>query len=523
MGIIPPFSSGSDRRYRFLRVFDQYDGARGGRIGLYVEGGVPPYTWVVTGDVFTLDDEETEVQYNFVTVAADADADVVETVTVTDDVGSEVTIGVCSCNITNCCEDGDYSFEWLYTPGSIIIEPGDQTQLFVLGGCPPYKWEVLSTEPEGREAYFRFDREYMNSPSNNVWCYSSCPDGTLVTIQVTDGCDEVITAELYVVATGLSQTCANIDYGTFTFQWDAQPAPNISSFEYPDDGDDFAIYHTGGISPFKWDVSHESVFFDDELTIQVRTAAGHTASAYIDEENCVSGNIIFSLVDACMNTPVWPDGSATLIVELICCCDQEDYEFTLDSESTPSEIDPNGDIDIYVQNGCPPFTWEVDGVGYSFDEAETTARVNTLRCGGGTCGADYAYGCEITVTDFCGTEVEHEVRNTAGGWNIYKTCNTNCGSGARCSCSDVPVAEGLYGYWWQGCSYQFGDNPCDGNFGEGVCPPWECSYGGYSHTVISLAADGGCPAPPDGCCSPPGACGDPAVSIALIRLYNWTC
>ena len=38
-----------------------------------------------------------------------------------------------------------------------------------------------------------------------------------------------------------------------------------------------------------------------------------------------------------------------------------------DNDSTPDTITSGGSIDIYVTGGCPPFTYEVSGNGYTWN------------------------------------------------------------------------------------------------------------------------------------------------------------
>ena len=41
--------------------------------------------------------------------------------------------------------------------------------------------------------------------------------------------------------------------------------------------------------------------------------------------------------------------------------------FEFDNDSTPDTITSGGSIDIYVTGGCPPFTYEVSGNGYTWN------------------------------------------------------------------------------------------------------------------------------------------------------------
>lgn len=113
---------------------------------------------------------------------------------------------------------------------------------------------------------------------------------------------------------------------------------------------------------------------------------------------------------------------------IIGCChdDWPDPAMTFDDDNTSDTIDPGDSIELYVLDGCPDFTWEVSGLGYSISgesgspaTAETSERNATLNCVGGTCGVDYDTYCTVTVTDRCGTSVEFVIKNTAGSWGNY--------------------------------------------------------------------------------------------------------
>jgi len=284
--IIPPFSSADDRRYRFLRVFDEYYGSRGGTIGLYVEGGVSPYTWEVTGTDFTLGAAETDDQENYVTVAADAVLDNTETVTVTDAAANSVTITVCTCNPYDCCDDADYEFTFGETPDA-PPEPGQKVKFTVTGGCPRYKWEIYATEPVGQEEYYQFYRTYTNTKTNFVFALEGA-SATMLAVKVTDDCYG-ITGELVYETTGYDEDYCDDEGYSFTMDWDSTPVAI-------DPGGSIYVVANGGEPPYTWGITGTGFSFDDEVTL--------TPVNYLNAENetCGAGldsGATFTITDNC--------------------------------------------------------------------------------------------------------------------------------------------------------------------------------------------------------------------------------
>lgn len=124
---------------------------------------------------------------------------------------------------------------------------------------------------------------------------------------------------------------------------------------------------------------------------------------------------------------------------------------TWDTENNPETIVADSSEDIFILDGLGPFQWSVSGLGYTLDAEETTERQNGLTCAAGTCGVDYDAVATITVTDACGGDVTADIRNTAGGWVLNETVNSNprrgvspCGLGGTGSNSinlDVIVGD----------------------------------------------------------------------------------
>ena len=106
--MIGTFSSVNAKGYVFLAKFQPRPINAGGKLALWVEGGVPDYTWSVTGSDFTLDEATTSTQYNIITAGNDTNYGAAEEVTVTDAGGNSVTIDIVCCSTNNCCTDRYY-------------------------------------------------------------------------------------------------------------------------------------------------------------------------------------------------------------------------------------------------------------------------------------------------------------------------------------------------------------------------------------------------------------------------------
>jgi len=90
------------------------------------------------------------------------------------------------------------------------------------------------------------------------------------------------------------------------------------------------------------------------------------------------------------------------------------------AEDNAETIDQEDQIAISVINGVGPYTWNVEGTGFSLETSETEGRVNLLNADETACGS-----ATITVLDTCGIVVTGYVRGTVGGW-VLKSENV-CG------------------------------------------------------------------------------------------------
>ncbi len=104
------------------------------------------------------------------------------------------------------------------------------------------------------------------------------------------------------------------------------------------------------------------------------------------------------------------------------CCDNEEYDFSFDDDSTSDTIVAGNSIEIYVTGGCGPFTYSTSSNGYDIEgqsSYQTNDRNVTLNCVSGDCGVDFDVTAMITITDGCGTEISATIRNTGGSWVAY--------------------------------------------------------------------------------------------------------
>jgi len=150
-----------------------------------------------------------------------------------------------------------------------------------------------------------------------------------------------------------------------------------------------------------------------------------------------------------INTQMMPDYA---------CCDDPGYFFI----SSPLNVYPIGRSDalvLYVEGGCPPFTWAASGSWATFGTAETAVRYNTLES-----GTDVGADVTVTVTDLCSEEVTISVP-----WTGAKTC-----------CEDPPafsmqtLGSELNTALWPGEAVVFLD---------GGCKPFSWSVEGVGYSL----------------------------------------
>lgn len=264
--IIPPFSSSSDPGYKFLRVFGEYYMDREEEITLYVEGGVAPYDWEVDNEMFTLGAAQTADQSNTIEASANATRDVPAVVTVTDAEMSTVEIIVCVC-AGDCCESDPDTFEFDDDNTEDGVPDGECIDLYVLGGCVPISWEILS----GSGFTLTDEITYVN----HVEICASSPD-CVGEIKATDACGSEVEFEIL---------------GNDVFEFDDDNTPNTIS-----PGGSINIYVLGGQGPFNWTVSGLGYSLDAAQTVG-RVNGLNVASGTCDVDYGPQG--VVTITDAC--------------------------------------------------------------------------------------------------------------------------------------------------------------------------------------------------------------------------------
>jgi len=196
---------------------------------------------------------------------------------------------------------------------------------------------------------------------------------------------------------------------------------------------------------------------------------------------------------------------------------------TIDADNTDDTIDNATPATVTIVDGCPPFVWEVSGLGYTIDPDEPSAlRAAVVTVVGGTCGVDYDAVATVTVTDACENSVTKKIRNTGGKWcaltvghNYAIACSVNQDAIDRCT--EVIVDNE---YRWEYASrmyYSYTRGSC-------VTAP-DCTWGGSpsNETGDVMAEDGPYPTPGTGTtweCAPGQF---PYPAWTQVRAAIWGC
>lgn len=256
--------------------------------------------------------------------------------------------------------------------------------------------------------------------------------------------------------------------------------------------------------------------YDIDGTLHLKLIRADVAAAslpLIDDNTIVEGSLQMgrkSWIDTYNEIKViWTERFSQLTgtTEGLCC---PSPNFAAHDEN-PTTVDPDDEVILMVADGCPPFTWEVSGTGFSFEYEETHGPSNTLIADATACGI-----ANITVTDACGSIVNTYICSTQGQWDgTYTVVDTViredvCGDGLGCKVSGwggyhYDICENVdcrYRYRWRGtystsCSRDCSDpdlncyNPnnkcgfCSNEahpFDDGICQDYmaqEGTYGGY--------------------------------------------
>jgi len=249
--------------------------------------------------------------------------------------------------------------------------------LYVEGGCPNFTWE-------SDNAWATFSSATTSVRYNTIESDADEGQDTVATVTDTNGLEVTIN----VLWDGAATCCD--DPPALSFQ---TLASELSPFP-----GEVVVFLDGGCPPFDWTVSGAGYTLDNAATNSRRNRLHGTED---NDLACVG------VEDLCGQT-------ATL-----CNCDcYVGDDIAYDTANSDETVDASGEATVVVTDGCPPFTWEVSGTGFSVP-ASTSTRTNTLTAAAGACGTAI-----ITVTDRCEDECIGYVRCTTGQWVLKsETCH----------------------------------------------------------------------------------------------------
>jgi len=242
--------------------------------------------------------------------------------------------------------------------------------LYVEGGCPNFTWE-------SDNEWATFETAETSVRYNTITSSADEGQDTIVTVTDANGLEVTIS----VPYSGASTCCEDVPI-EFALQTDRDEIVL---------GGDTVIFLDGGCSPFTWEVD------DEELTL-ANAATNSRRNKLTASGDATKGTL--TVTDLC-------EASVTACL----CFDPSGFGY--DTENSGETVDRSDSAEIFVEGGCPPFTWAVAGTDFSFDDETTSERQNTLNAGASACGT-----ATVTVTDDCGDEVTGYVRCTYGVWAL---------------------------------------------------------------------------------------------------------
>lgn len=223
------------------------------------------------------------------------------------------------------------------------------------------------------------------------------------------------------------------------------------------------------------DICDEGTEADCQLTI-TRDFAGAPAPAD------TYGNL------AVVNIPLKPldtDCDVEIAIALHKGCPAGTPDLEWDTDLSPSSINRDESLYVYIKEGFPPFDWEiVGGHGFTLEFSETTGRQNTLIADSEACGT-----AEIQVIDMCQTEIVGEVTcqqssTLAWDWNVSAQTILKGESGKT-----IAIIEGVAPYSWriEGQDFSLGQGITTSRFN--TVNAGLCACGSAEITVTDACGD----------------------------------
>jgi hypothetical protein len=161
-----------------------------------------------------------------------------------------------------------------------------------------------------------------------------------------------------------------------------------------------------GCPPYYWSLSKTGFHFD-------HIGGSQQAITFTDEEvlqiwadGTATGIASIQVADDCNNP------ATAQLTECVSACCGNPPLLQYDMTSSGIQMGRSATKTLYIQGGCPPFTWTLDqtnGNGFSVVNSQTSIRENTLTTNGSACGS-----VKMLIEDACGNETAGGVRCSVG-------------------------------------------------------------------------------------------------------------
>ena len=511
--IVKEFTSCGSTGYFFIYSFNPGYLSKGNSIVLWVEGGVGPFQWNVSGSDFTFTDADD--QWAVIKASETVPQDTTETVTVTDSCGTSVTGTVCACDAdaVPCCDNPP---PILYdSDNPEILEAGEIVTIEISGGCGPYKWETLPISPSD----YHFEAKYTNDPKNDLHAVTA---NKAFSIRIIDSCgtqygpDDFSINSLMVIVDDLDDVGDARWLGEYSGCYSPSYIPPAWSLDDLDTiGKDECDYFSiiDGLPPFIYWPEGDAYLPTTDGTALVLVAVARTITICSNEDG--TSYLGRGVMDICGNTSLAETDIST------CCDEGEHSELEFDDGLTTDTIVRNTSISIYVSGGCGPYSWVVSGTGFSLEHSTTDDNENSLLADGTACGA-----AEITCTDLCGHTVTFYIRCTEGSWDKDDAgwcCSVGCSFGLT-TCrqvSSMTITSENKQYYFSGpfCTYGTSCDPT--SLGWTLSPYTDCAENlinppGISPNAAAVLAGESCV----------GNCGASVCKgcvFLYVDTYHWVC
>jgi len=400
--IIPPFDADTDRGYKFLPVFDQYFLTRSGRLVLWVEGGVAPYDWEVDEGSLTLDDAQTNVQYNFIEAASDAPYEVVNTITITDAENNSVEIECCTCGAYNCCiestEETTTGIDFVADSFAEVDSGNDITVAASKITVSTMQKVAIShvTKNYGADYWGDFKiREKVTWTAGGLWSQAVC-------LGVSNSPDFTF-KEMSWASEGLA-THLHVSSG---------PIYYVGMLDFSGGGMSDS-YSFGGSAPGAFWIEMERA--STTATLKIYSDA---FSTLIDTLTITCAATTYDSLIAVASSDYSGSTISTFDVEdLQIISDNPSYDASKKVAPAPYPGSTLVKGECYqkqrVKEGCPPFRWESNDLNFTFGMEYTNSRTNTIFVTGSIDGD----ATVVTVTDGCGNTCSWTVWQMPPGYLV---------------------------------------------------------------------------------------------------------